>query len=325
MHNSDIKKILIFRLGAIGDVVHTTALVRSLKTFNPEISIHYLTTKTPSLLLENDHDIDKIWIAECKSYKYIYKFSKKLKEEKFDLCINLQPSTVRNKIFSFLIGAKKTLNYKKDFNFHAVENFWLTAKPLFKDLTLPENLELFVPEILKETFIGISEGKKLIGFNMGVSSTRQGRRWPLNYWRELAKALIDKYNCNIVLTGSANDADFSEKILDVSSNIKSYCGKLNIVENAALLSVCDVVVSGDTGPLHIASATGVHVIGLYGAAPISRTGPYGIHAVTLCSDRNCVPCNRRKCKYAKKGDLYSLCMEDLTPDKVFDQVKKILE
>jgi len=325
MNKYPMKKVLIFRLGAIGDVVHTTALLRSLKALNPTMSVHYLTTKSPSLLLKNDHDIDKIWISEDKSYSYIYDFSKKLREEKFDLCINLQPPTIRNKIFSFLIGAKKTINYRKNFKFHAVENFWITAKPFFKDLTLPKNLELFIPENLKEEFLDISEVGYVIGFNMGVSSTRQGRRWPLNYWRELAKALIDKYNCKIVLTGSSDDANFSEQILDVSFNIESYCGKLDILKNSALLSICNVVISGDTGPLHIASAVGVPAIGLYGAAPILRTGPYGTRTSALCSDRSCVPCNRRKCKYTKKGEPYTPCMEDIHPNKVFNEIIKLLK
>src|SRR3989339_2074935 len=88
----DIKKILIFRFGAIGDVVHSTALYRAIKKQNPDILIHYLTGKIPSELLKSDYDLDKIWIAEDKSYKYLLNLAKELKKEKFDLCINLQPS-----------------------------------------------------------------------------------------------------------------------------------------------------------------------------------------------------------------------------------------
>jgi ADP-heptose:LPS heptosyltransferase len=321
MNKNNLKKVLIFRLGAIGDVVHTTGLVRALKNHDSEISIHYLTTGVPAKLLKYDHDIDKIWISEDKSYSYIYNLAKDIKKENYDLLINLQPPTIRNKVFAYLINAKKTLNYKKDFNYHAVENFFITAKPAFEGMTLDNALKLFIPDNLKNKF---HDSGMLIGFNMGVSGTRQGRRWLLQNWKDLAKLLIDKYNCKIVLTGSNDDKEFSEQILDVSSNIISYCGKLDILENTALLSVCNVVISGDTGPLHIASATGIPVIGLYGAAPVSRTGPYGSHATALFSERNCVPCNRRKCKYIKKGDLYTPCMEDLSAERVFNEVKKML-
>lgn len=320
-----IKKVLIFRFGAIGDVVHSTALFRSLKKYDPEISVHYLTNKTPSQLLENDPDLDKLWIAEEKSYKYLSKIAKELKKEKFDLCINLQPS-IRTKIFSILTGSKNILIYKKTFKIHAVKNFWITAKPLFKDIILDKEIKIFIPEEIKEKISSqLDTGKKIIGFNMGANTARQGRKWPLKYWMELAKNIIEKYDCEIVLTGSQEDRESSETLLDISPNIKSFCGKLNIVESAALLSKCDVVISGDTGPLHIATAVGTPVIGLYGSMPVLRTGSYGENSSVLYSDRNCVPCNKRKCKYIKKKELYTPCMKDITPDKVFNLVEKHFE
>jgi len=151
---------------------------------------------------------------------------------------------------------------------------------------------------------------------MGVSTTRQGRRWPIKYWKELAEIVLNRYNCDIVLTGAKEDAEFSDQILDVSPKIKSLCGKLNIVENSFVLSRCKLVISGDTGPLHIATAVKTPVIGLYGAAPVSRTGPYGKNCFTVKSDRSCVPCNKRKCKYLKTGELYTPCLLDITPDKI---------
>lgn len=314
-----IKKILIIRLGAIGDVVHSTALYRSLKKYNPEFEIHYLTSKTPSTLVENDPDIKKIRIAEDKTYKYLANLAKTLKNEKYDLCINLQPS-IRTKYLTFFIGAKHNLTYKKTFKLHAVENFWKTAKPLFKDIKPEKELKLYIPDEIKEKTGSFTN---TVVFNMGVSTVRQGRRWPLEYWEKLAKDIIEKYNCNIILTGAQEDAEFSESILHISPEIKSFCGKLSILENSAMVSKCRLLVSGDTGPLHIATALGVPVIGLYGAAPVSRTGPYGKNCFTLYSEMKCVPCNRRKCKYLKDNELYTPCMNDLTPDRVLDIIKKI--
>ncbi|OGH99340.1 MAG: hypothetical protein A2104_02025 [Candidatus Melainabacteria bacterium GWF2_32_7] len=320
-----IKKILIFRFGAIGDVVHSTALYRSLKKYNQNLSIHYLTGEVPSLLLENDTDLDKVWIIEGKSYKYLANLAKELKKEKFDLCINLQPS-IRTRIFSFLTGSKRILTYKKTFKIHAVNNFWMTAKPLFRDILLDKEIKVFIPKEVKEKISKIlSTEKRIIGFNMGANSARQGRKWPIEHWKELAKRIIDKYDCEIVLTGSLEDKEISEILLDISPKIKSFCGKLDILENAALLSKCYILISGDTGPLHIATAVKTPVIGLYGSMPVLRTGPYSENSSALCSDRNCVPCNRRKCKLTKKQELYTPCMEDITPDNVFSFVEKYLD
>ena len=317
--SSDIRKILIFRLGAIGDIVHTTALYRSLKKHNPHLSIQYLTGIVPSLLINNDPDLDQVWIAEQKSYKYLSKLAKKLKKEEFDLFINLQPS-IRTKIFSYLIKAKKNLTYKKTFKLHAVENFWITAKPLFKDSEIDKEITIYIPdEIREKTADLISENT--IGLNIGANNARQGRKWPIEHWKELTKELIDKYDYKIVLTGSAEDEKLAKELLSISSDISSFCGKLSILESAAILSKCKFVVSGDTGPLHIATAVGTPVIGLYGSMPIKRTGPYGSNHHTIASDRECVPCNRRKCGFTKKKEQNTPCMEDITPEKVLNIIK----
>lgn len=317
---NEVEKILIVRFGAIGDVVHSTGLLRSLKKYNKNLEISYLTFKTPSLLLQNDPDLEKIIVAEGKSYKILIKLAKELKKEKFDLCINLQPS-IKTKFFSFILGAKYNLTYKKTFKLHAVENFWKTASSFFKDLYLEEELKIYIPQETKDKISDLlDKEKKIIGFNIGVSSTRQGRRWPIQYWKDLADKLINKYNCEIILTGFNDDAEIIEQ-LNGLPGIKSFCGQLSLVENAALLSQCNLLFSSDTGPLHIATALGVPCIGFYGAAPVKRTGPYGKKHHTLFSDRNCVPCNKRKCPLIKKGDLYTPCLEDITPDRVMQFIE----
>lgn len=317
------QKILIFRFGAIGDVVHSTALYRAIKRVQPEAQIHYLTFKTPSALILNDSDLEKVWICESKSYKYLLTLGRELKRENFDLVINLQPS-VRTRIFTHFIGGKKTHIYKKTFKLHAVENFLITAKPSFKELVPDRELKLYIDETVRERVSKlVSSDKKVIGFNVGANFTRQGRRWPINHWVELAKLLLDRYKCEIILTGSSDDEDQTGELSQIEG-VKSFCGKLSLTESAALLSACDFVISGDTGPLHIATAVGTTVIGLYGSMPVNRTGPWGEKHFALTSDMKCIPCNRRKCKHVKNGNLYTPCMECLLPERILSVVDKLL-
>jgi len=319
-----VKKLLILRFGAIGDVVHSTGLFRSIKSKYPHVAIHYAAFKTPSLNISQDPDLEKVWVAEGKSYKQLWALAKKLKNENFDAFINLQPG-IRTRIFSLMLGMPRTVIYRKTFKLHAVENFWQTGKKLFKDIELDKNLKLYIKEEAKNKISGMLDKKgKVVAFNMGVSPTRQGRRWPQQSWAKLAKMFVENCDAEIVLTGSTEDKEFSEALLSVSSKVRSFCGKLSIEENTALLSLCDLVISGDTGPLHIATAVGTPAIGLYGAAPVSRTGPYGENCRALFSQRSCVPCNRRKCKYIKNNELYTPCMEDIKPREVFDTAQKYI-
>ena len=113
----NIKKILIIRTGAIGDVVHSTNLYRSIKKFYPSIKIHYMTSELVKPLLISDPDLEKIITINPKFSlfsAYTKELANILKQEYYDLVINLHPSfKVRGLIF--LSDIKKQLIYKKNF------------------------------------------------------------------------------------------------------------------------------------------------------------------------------------------------------------------
>ena len=85
------------------------------------------------------------------------------------------------------------------------------------------------------------------------------------------------------------------------------------------------MISGDSGPLHIATALGVKSIGLFGSMPADRTGCF-CSGVNIISKKTCVPCNRRKCKYLRKSkNLYTPCMEEIEVDEIIDAVNNNLK
>lgn len=320
-----ISKIAILRFGAIGDVVHSTGLVRSIKEQNPDADIHYITFALPAPLIQNDPDIKKVWVLEGKKYSYLFKVAKEMRNEKFDLFINLQPS-IRTKVFALLSGAKRVVTYKKSFKYHAVENFWRTVLPVLPDLKLGKNLQLHIPQhVIDKMKAEIPSEMRFVCLNPGASNTREGRKWPVEYWQELISLINNNTDWEIILTGSKNETELCDLVSEKAKNKFSFCGKLSIEETAALMSLCDVVVSPDTGPLHIATAVNTVAIGLYGAAPVSRTGPFGHGHIAVNSERKCVPCNRRKCKFKHKDCLYTPCLEDISPEMLFNAVKKAIE
>jgi len=321
MKAENIKKILIIRFGAIGDLLHSSEIFRSIKRKHPDIEIHYLTTKMPSQIIEHDCDIDKIILLESKKYKYLFELSKKLKKERYDLIINLQNSN-RAKFLAFLIFAKKTVTYKKTFKLHAVENFWQTAHKVFKDIELRHELELKIPqETIDKIKTYIPVDKKIVTINIFTSPTRQGRKWRKEYFKELALKLIDKYNCSVVFSGAPDEAEELKDFENLSPNIIILAGKLSLMESCALYSISDVMISSDTGPLHLATGCEKPVcIGLFGAAPISRTGVWGEKHYAISADLPCIACNRRKCKI-KKGQ-YNPCMDAIKPETIFELIEK---
>lgn len=318
---NDFKKVLIIRCGAIGDVLHTSEVYRSIKRAYSDVVIHYLTTEIPAKMISADKDIDEIITIEKVNYKNIFNLAKKIKSNNYDVIINLQPS-LKLRLFSFLLGAKHTYNYDKNLDIHAVYNFFKTAGDNIEKLEFKNDLTLYIPEDVKEGVRrAIPTDKKFIVITTQAGPVREGKKWRVENFKELALKLVEKYDVSVILTGTAQDRESLRIFDDVNREIYDLAGRFNILESAALFSFAEYMIGADTGPLHIASATHHPVcIGLYGAMAIHRTGIVGEkHHSVKSSKLGCIPCQKRFCKL-RNGE-YSPCMDDITVDDIL----KIIE
>ncbi len=328
MRNNEIKKILIIRTGAIGDVVHTTALFRAIKKSYPQIEIHYMTSELIKPLLIEDTDIEKVLTINPK-FKMFSSYTKEianiLKQENYDAAINLQPS-LKIRYLIYLAGIKKQTSYKKDFKIHAVTNFWKTGLKFFPEIKEEKELKLYLPkdaiEYAKEKTKDLK--RPLITINAGgVMSKRQGRTYPVKKWVELGNKLQEKYNGTIILNGAIEDKEILLPLNTIKNSI-NYIGELSLINSCAVIGESDIMLSGDSGPLHIATALGVKSIGLYGSMNEKRTGCYS-SGINIVSKKSCVPCNRRKCKYLKKSkEIYAPCMEEININTIVEKINLCL-
>lgn len=324
----EYKKILIIRTGAIGDVVHTTNLVHSIKKAYPDVRIDYMAKELVTFIPENDKDITKV-ITINPRFKlfssYTLDMAKLLKQEHYDLVINLQPS-LKLRALTALAGIKNELVYKKDFKLHAVTNFWKTGLKAFPDMKEDKEIKIFLPEEVtnnaKEKLINYKRPFVIINAG-GMFSKRQGRTYPVDKWIELGNKIQEKYNGTVILTGAQEDKDFLQPLNKIKNSV-NFIGELPLQDSCGIISQADLMLSGDSGPLHIATALGIKSIGLYGSMPAERTGCY-CNGINIISKKSCVPCNRRKCKFLKKTKkIYAPCMEEINTDTVFEEVQKIL-
>ncbi len=323
MKQGKINKILIIRTGAIGDVVHTTALVHSVKKAYPDVEIHYLSSSLVEFMLQQDPAVSRVISLNPKFRlfsPYTLELVNKLKQEKYDLAVNLQPS-FKIKTLVFLSGIKKELIYKKDFKLHAVTNFWRTGLSAFPEMREEKDLKIYLSDKAKE-----EAKKKLEKFKRpfivinagGMFSKRQGRTYPSDKWIELGNKLQDRYNGTIILNGAKEDREFLKPLSNIKNSV-NYIGELSLESSCAVISQADLMISGDSGPLHIAAALNVKSIGLYGSMPVKRTGCYS-NGINIASTKPCAPCNKRKCKYLKNTNkIYAPCMEEITPDLILEK------
>jgi heptosyltransferase I len=148
--------------------------------------------------------------------------------------------------------------------------------------------------------------------------------WPTKLWKselfsELADRLTKELGLGVIFTGGEQDQTSVEEITArVSPSPVDFCGSLNLLELAALFNRCSLVISTDTGPMHLAAAMGTPVVALFGPTAPARTGPYGPGHVVLRTGVPCSPCFKKKCADPR-------CMSEISVDLVLQAVEQLLK
>jgi lipopolysaccharide heptosyltransferase II len=323
----NIKKILFIRLGAIGDVVHTTAAYQTLRQNKKNIDIDYLTSSVMQELLNNDPMIHEVISVTDRTYEGYFRLAQQLNKSQYDLVVNLQPS-LKTFFFTTVLNHRGILKYKKlkpgknENHIHAVENFFNTIQPLIPEVEVPQNLKLYLnKEVVKWAKYKLESEKvsHVIGIIPGVSQARQNKLWPKEHWKALLDYISNQRKLYVIIFGGTNEFELAAELQQVNKNmIRNFCGKLTISQTAAILSLCMLVIGGDTGPSHIATAVGgPKVLGLYGATPPERSGLYGKGHEIITASYDCKFCNKRDCAILTKEGLdYPPCMANISIDSV---------
>jgi ADP-heptose:LPS heptosyltransferase len=151
------------------------------------------------------------------------------------------------------------------------------------------------------------------------SAGRRTNRYPPESFGRVGDGIAEDPGLQVVLTGSADDGSLCARVAtSMAGRPADLSGRLDLWELAAVASASRLFIAGDTGPLHLAVAVGARVVGVYGGAPVERTGPYGQTAGVVRSPHPCGRCYRRSCP-----DLP--CMAAITPEAVLERARQILE
>ena len=306
-----MKKILIIRLSAIGDIVLTTPVVRCLKT-QLDCEIHYITKPVNVPILEANPYISKIHVLKNDWSEMI----KELKSENFDFIVDLhrnwrslriklnlcKPSSTFKKCN---LTKWKMVNLKRFFKqklqvSHVVERYMETVKPL--GITNDgKGLDYFIPEkdagadvfvraeipslFLENRYIAIAVGSK--------HTTKQ---IPIDKLIEICK----NTNENFILLGDNNDMQKAETIIKAAgNNVFNACGMLNLNQSAAIVLHSKYLISGDTGLMHIAAALKKPVVSVWGSTvPEFGMYPYfpknleHLSKIVQVENLSCRPCSK---------------------------------
>jgi lipopolysaccharide heptosyltransferase II len=332
----NIKKVLFFKPGAIGDLLHALPALKALKQKYPAALVTVVVSPGLEPLIQGTSIADRVLVFDKsklkKSLKYFVEFGLELRREQYDLFVDLQPSS-RSFMLRRICGARRSVVYRKqkrigpgNRRLHAVENFMETLKPL--GITGPlDNMELPVGEEARyavERFLSVKQvdaSRPLIALNCSVGSARPARNWFPERFAALADRLIRDLGAAVVFVGGTEDSELVQSVMSaMKETAVSSAGRFSLAETAALLARCVCLVSSDTGPLHLATAVRTTVVGLFGSTDPLRTGPVGTRHQVLRHALPCVPCEEKHCPLGTRA-----CMEAIGVDEVFAAVRKATE
>lgn len=265
-------KVLIIRFSSIGDIVLTTPVIRCVKQQlnDGDVEVHYLTKKQFVPLLENNPYIDKLITINTKVAEVEEQLSKEGYDYVFDLHKNLRSSQAKKAAKALSFSFEKynlekwlLVNFKWNRmpNLHIVDRYLATTKVfgIHNDL---KGLDFFIPENSEVNISTLPSAHQNGYLAYAIGGQHEGKIMPTDRIIELCK----KLNKPVVLLGGPEDTERGGLIEQaVGEHIFNACGKYSILESASLLEHARVVISHDTGLMHIASALKKKVISLWGA------------------------------------------------------------
>lgn len=337
-----VRRVCVVRLGGMGDILLATPAVRAL-------SEHFQTAHGEPPVI--DFIVARKMQEALTGVPYlrrIVEFSSRggdarparfgrflldLRRERYDLFINFQPG-VKTHLMALASGAPRVVTFHKDRRKqpdtgrvrHAVDDFAKELRPLGirsvedrrLDFMVPEAAHARVGELLRGE--GVEDRDRLVVINPGA--TRPINRWSPDKFRALIIALARDSSPRLVLCGGPGDVDLAQSIVQGTNvfSLINLAGRTTVKELGALLARADVVVTADTGPMHIASAVGARLVVLSGAADPDRTGPLEVpggpeQLVVINRALPCVSCQGR---YCARGDI--ACMTELPVSWVVEAV-----
>jgi len=289
-------------------------------------------------ILEGNPYLDEIILfdekKEQRSIGDKLRFISELKKKKFDMVFLLHRSLTRT-LITYLAGIPERIGYftkkrgflltkrvavpkgeihRLEYYTNLLESGGIKVEDKSCEFFSSENDEAYIKTLLDAN--RISDKDFVVVMNPGGNWNL--KRWPKEHFARLADRLAEELNAKIVITGAKKDIDLTGQIKDLmKAKPLIFCGKTTLKQLAVLLKRANLVISADSGPMHIANALGTKLVALFGPTSASITGPYNRNnCIIVKSDIGCkVPCYNLNCKE-------NICMEIIRPEVVLEKIKK---
>lgn len=349
--NKQKKPILIVLIAGIGDLVLASKSIRAIRNGFPDEDIHLLTSTEASSIAQNYDYLDHVWafpIREMRKSKShildILKIMLNLREIEFCTAINLynvgswlgsikmgllflqlkaqEKIGHNNKGFGLFINKKAPIDTFQNRHFaDAMMDIALLAGGIPDD----KGIEVFwnkkSEEKWKHLFSGKSSELREINIGINPGGDRPNRRWNPDNYALVADCLVEHFNAEIILLGGPGEEKIAQHIQNKMKNdvINLSC-RLTLNDLIYIISRFDLLLTNDSGPMHIAAAVKTPLVAIFGPEDPVLMGPYTSPNLfrTVYKDVDCRPCNKKNCTRP-------ICLSLITPEEVSEKCFEILK
>jgi ADP-heptose:LPS heptosyltransferase len=330
----EIKKILVIKLRAIGDVLLSTPVLKNLRHNFKDAEIDFLTEPPSREIIEGNPFVDDLIIFDRRD-KSLSSFLN-LRRKKYDLVIDLFCNP-RSALMTFTSGARyrvgyafkgrsyayniklkprKEVHHNVEFNLDALRSLGLEIVDKNPYLPIDESAEKFAEKFFDENDLDNKLTVALIPVG-----TWETKRWELKKFAELGDIIAKNFNAEILIIWG-NEKEFEEAIT-ISSLINAkpiIPPRTSLKQLSAILKRCSFAIANDSGPMHISAVVGTPTLGIFGPTNPYAQGPFGEkHLWVRNEEIDCLGCNLTKCPIANK------CMRELKVETVYSAFLKLVE
>ncbi|MEO2055573.1 MAG: lipopolysaccharide heptosyltransferase II [Nitrospira sp.] len=335
------KKILIRMPNWIGDAVMAIPTLSALRTRFDGAQITLLAKSSVAALFDNHPDVDRVLVYEDKGKHRgvigLWRLIRSLRKECFDLAFLLQ-NAFEAALIAAAAGIPARVGYaadgrsflltrslqKKGAPHHQRESY-LALMKLVDGRPLASPPFLVVSEEERSTAFkfldsyGIKEEDCLIGIHPGAAYG-SAKRWLPERFAAVADQVVDRFQAKVVIFGGPLETDIAATVQEAMKTPSLVlAGKTSLREMMALMEKCRLFITNDSGPMHVGSALGIHVVAIFGPTDPTRTSPAGVHTRIIQKKVDCSPCKARECPIDHP------CMTDVSSEEVFQAATRSLD
>lgn len=336
------KRVLIIKLSALGDLILSVPALKAIRKKYPAPNkITFVVGKPIASVLDNCPYIDELILYDYKDTDKgllkLLRLGKELRKKNFDLTVDLQNNR-KSHILSALIFAPRRYGYKNGkFSFllnRKVTDDKVPIGPIEHQFRMLKMLDIELKDAKIElwpskedmkyidTFLSsewLNKNQPLVGIHLGSSRKWITKRWPIEYAAKLSENLSLK-DIRVVVTSEKTDRQELKIFKELTKKSRPIiaCGKTTINQLACLIKRCDVFVSPDSAPLHIALGMNTAVVAIFGPTDPKRHIPACEDITVVKKELDCQPCYKPECKTVE-------CIRQISVTEVEEAILKLLK